>query len=163
MGLLNLGALYLSWMLAMRLIVLQYSIRGRVFLVATYLFLLVCTSTELKALDLHLITRKVSHSCKKDWRECKFIFPGFWLEVWLVGNGILISFGFIINIDHYLHNGKGEWGAVLQGKMIGFRSLLRREHRLYCSRWRWTAMETWEELGCNGSGHSCELGVMLFL
>lgn len=66
MGLLNLGALYLSWMLAMRLIVLQYSIRGRVFLVATYLFLLVCTSTELKALDLHLITRKVSHSCKKD-------------------------------------------------------------------------------------------------
>lgn len=40
-----------------------------------------------------------------------FIFPGFWLEVWLIGSDVLISGGFIISIDHYLHGGKVEWGS----------------------------------------------------
>lgn len=66
MGLLNLGALYLSWMLAMCLIVLQYSIRGRVSLVATYLFHPVHTPAQLNAFDLYLLTREVAQSCKKD-------------------------------------------------------------------------------------------------
>lgn len=66
MGLLNLGALYLSWMLAMCLTGLQYSVRGRVSLVATYLFLLVHTPAELNAFDLYLLTRKVAQLCKKD-------------------------------------------------------------------------------------------------
>ena len=40
--------------------------KGRVSLVATYLFLLVHNSAELNAFDLSLLTRKVAQSCKKD-------------------------------------------------------------------------------------------------
>lgn len=60
MGLLNLRALYLSWMLPMCLIALRYSVRGRVSLVATYLFLLERTPTELNAFELYLRTGKVA-------------------------------------------------------------------------------------------------------
>lgn len=92
---------------------LQYSVRGRVSLVATYLFLLVHTPAELNAFDLYLLTRKVAQLCKKDWRDCKFVFPGFWLQVWLIGDGILASGGFLNDIDHYyLYSGKGEWGGL---------------------------------------------------
>lgn len=163
MGLLNLGALYLSWMLAMCLTGLQYSVRGRVSLVATYLFLLVHTPAELNAFDLYLLTRKVAQLCKKDWRDCKFVFPGFWLQVWLIGDGILASGGFLNDIDHYyLYSGKGEWGgALLQAEKIRFCSLPCKEGGLYYSRQRWTAMEMWKELACNGLGHRCESGAML--
>lgn len=66
MGLLNLGALYLLWMLAMSLIVLQYSKRVRVSLVATYLFILGHTPAELNAFNPYLLTRKMAQSCKKN-------------------------------------------------------------------------------------------------
>lgn len=79
MGLLNLGALYLSWMLEMCLIVLQCSIRSRVSPVATYLFLLVHTPAERSAFDLYLLPGKVAQSCENGCRDCKFILPGFWL------------------------------------------------------------------------------------
>lgn len=43
-------------------------------------------------------------------------FPGFWLQVWLIGDGILASAGFINDIDHYyLYSGKGEWGGFTAG------------------------------------------------
>lgn len=63
-------------LLWMSLIVLQYSKRVTVPLMATYLFHQVCTPAELNAFNLYLLTRKMAQSCRKNWRDYKFIFWG---------------------------------------------------------------------------------------
>jgi len=71
----------------------------------------------------------------------------------------LVDLLLILTITYTVARVKG--GALLQGRKIGFCSLLREEDGRCDSRCRRTAMETWEELGRDGLGRRCRSGVML--